>query len=93
MDNFTYPFIMAQWTAFLPADREVGVGYMIGMAPCFGCHTPFAFNPDRVPSVVVNGVREPVCRTCVDVVNPIRIKNGLEPFRPLPGAYDEAEAV
>lgn len=31
----------------------------------------------KVPSIRVNGVREPVCRSCVERVNPVREKNGL----------------
>ena len=50
------------------------------------------FNPDRVPSITVNGSREPICLNCVEVANPKRIANGLEPIRPLPGA-NEAEEV
>ena len=73
--------------------KELDVGFMIAMAPCVGCNALFGFNPDLVPSLIVNGVREPVCRGCVDRVNPIRIRNGLEPIRPMPGAYDAMEAL
>jgi len=38
--------------------------------------------------VRVNGVREPICRDCVERVNPTRIAKGLEPIVPLPDAYD-----
>lgn len=56
---------------------------------CFGCGRPFLFDPDRVPSVVVDGVRREVCRACVARANPIRKANGLDPIVPLVGAYFE----
>ena len=63
-------------------------GYAIVMGSCYGCGSIFTFNPNKVPSVIVKGVREPICQSCVDRANPERIKNGLEPIVPLPGAYD-----
>jgi hypothetical protein len=47
------------------------------MGPCVSCGVIFAFNPVRVPSVPVNGEREPACRACVDRANPIRVAKGL----------------
>ena len=64
------------------------------MGPCIGCRAIFTYSPTRVPSVRVNGEREPICQRCVDRVNPQRIANGLDPIVPLPGAYeadDESE--
>lgn len=69
------------------------MGYMLAMGDCFGCKQVFSFNPELVPSVVVNGKREPICRNCVARVNPRRVANGLEPITILPGAYDPAESV
>jgi hypothetical protein len=66
-------------------------GYMMGMAKCFGCGKPFWFNPHRVPSIIVDGEREPVCADCVERANPQRIANGLEPIVPLPDAYEPSE--
>jgi hypothetical protein len=60
---------------------------------CVGCRRLFAFNPDLVPSIRVNGTREPICQTCVDRVNPQRIANGLQPIVPLPGAYEAEECA
>jgi len=68
-------------------------GYMFATSECFGCHRMFCYNPERVPSIRVNGVREPVCQHCVDVANPRRVKNGLAPIEVLPGAYDPEECV
>ena len=67
------------------------MGYMLVAGECFGCKQPFTFSPDLVPSVRVNGRREPICRACVDRVNPRRKANGLPEIRPLPGAYDPQE--
>jgi hypothetical protein len=69
------------------------MGFMACLAPCFGCKRVFSFNPDRVPSIPVDGVRQPVCRDCVERVNPQRVANGLEPIRVLPGAYEPEEVA
>jgi len=53
----------------------------------------FTFNPDLVPSIRVTGFREPVCRSCVEEVNPVRVAKGLDPIQILPGAYDPTEDV
>jgi hypothetical protein len=66
-------------------------GYITAMGPCIGCGQVFSFNPMRVPSCAVTGHREPICAGCVKRINPIRIKNGLEPIVPLPGAYEACE--
>lgn len=72
------------------------MGYAICTGQCAGCRRIFSFNPVRVPSIRVNGVREPLCRTCVDTVNAHRLKSGLEVF-PIPeDAYepvDESELM
>lgn len=57
-------------------------------SPCFGCGRVFDYNPHRVPSIPIEGDRRPICQACVDLVNPQRIRNGLSPIVPLPGAYD-----
>jgi hypothetical protein len=67
------------------------MGFVSGYGECVGCKKPFSFNPNLVPSVRVNGVREPVCGACVEKVNPGRVANGLEPIMVLPGAYEAAE--
>ena len=69
------------------------MGYLIAMAPCFGCKRVFSFNPDLVPSIRVQGNREPICAACVARANPLRIANGLEPIQVLPGAYEESECL
>ncbi len=65
--------------------------YAICTGPCYGCKQPFSFNPNLVPSIPIAGVREPVCQRCVELANPERVKNGLEPIKVLPGAYEPVE--
>jgi hypothetical protein len=68
-------------------------GYVMAHGYCFGCGVLFSFNPVRVPSIGVHGVREPVCRACVERVNPQRIANGLEPIVPHPEAYEPCDEI
>lgn len=63
-------------------------GYVMAHSACIGCGRVFAYNPMRVPSLFINGNREPVCRDCVHKVNPARVKNGLAPIVPHPDAYE-----
>jgi len=67
------------------------MGYALCHSGCAGCGQVFAYNPIRVPSIRINGVREPICKNCVERVNPQRIANGLEPIVPLPDAYDPVD--
>ncbi len=56
--------------------------------PCYGCKRIFSYNDEHVPSITVDGVREPVCASCVERVNPQRVANGLPPIVPHPDAYE-----
>ena len=67
------------------------MGYALAMSPCIGCGQVFGYNPTRVPSITINGEREPICRFCVARVNPIRKANGLPPIVPLPDAYEPVD--
>ena len=64
------------------------MGYAMVMAPCCVCGNVVGCNPHRVPSIRINGVREPICRDCVEKYNPERIRRGLEPITIHPDAYD-----
>lgn len=66
------------------------MGYYFASGRCYGCGRLFTFNPHLVPSVRVEGTREPICGGCVERANPMREENGLEPIRILPGAYEVA---
>jgi len=70
------------------------MGFVTASAACAGCGQLFTFNPVRVPSIRIGGERQPICRDCIERVNPIRMRNGLDPIVPEPDAYtgcDEAE--
>jgi hypothetical protein len=67
------------------------MGYLVVLGPCFACGQVFQFNAERVPSIVVDGVRQPVCADCVERANPTRIANGLPPIVVLPDAYEAQE--
>lgn len=64
----------------------MGTYFALGRCICCGRH--FTFHPERVPSLLVEGEREPVCRACVNNINPIRKSNRLDEIVPLPGAYE-----
>lgn len=67
------------------------MGWALVFADCIGCGEPFGFNPLSVPSVIIAGRREPICRACVARVNPTRRANGLPEIVPLPDAYEACE--
>ena len=64
------------------------MGYAIVHSPCIICRKIMAYNPHKVPSVRVLGMREPICRDCVNKANPLRISKGLEPIHINPDAYE-----
>lgn len=68
-------------------------GYMFALGDCCCCRRPFSFNPELVPSLTLNGRREPVCRNCIALANPRRVEKGLPEIVPLPGAYEPGECV
>ncbi len=69
------------------------MGYMIAMGNCVGCRKFFTFNPELVPSIRIKGEKEPICRECIERVNPQRIANGLEPVVIRRGAYEQTEEI
>lgn len=60
----------------------------MAFGPCICCARPFGFNPSKVPSIRINGVREPICKGCVDQANPLRAAHGLPPIEVHPDAYE-----
>ncbi len=64
------------------------MGYVQAISACVGCGKLFGYSPTKVPSIVVNGQREPICERCIEEANPIRVANGLPPIVILPGAYE-----
>lgn len=69
------------------------MGYAIAFGPCVCCKVPFGFNPVRVPSITINGQREPVCKQCIDKANPLRVEKGLPPIVPAADAYEPCNEV
>jgi hypothetical protein len=56
--------------------------------PCVACGRVFTFSPTKVPSIRINGEREPVCRSCFERWKVIHNK----PDHPLDsGAYEPDE--
>ena len=65
------------------------MGYVFVFGECYACGRPFTFNPIRVPSVRdERGVKQPLCRECVEYVNREREKAGKPPFDIPPDAYE-----
>jgi hypothetical protein len=67
------------------------MGYLLMSAECVRCREIFSSNPLRVPSVVVNGVREPLCRRCVEWANVERKARGLSTWKIFPDAYEPVD--
>jgi hypothetical protein len=67
------------------------MGYVQCIGPCAACKKVFAYNPDKVPSLTIDGERKPFCRECIEHANVIRKATGYEPIVPLPGAYGPAD--
>jgi hypothetical protein len=64
-------------------------GYYWAMGNCIACGSTISFNPDYVPSIRVNGKKEPLCRGCFGQWNQIhRVSKGLEPVALHPQAYE-----
>lgn len=66
--------------------------YALMHSECLGCGKIFAYNPKRVPSLPVNGVKEPICLSCVEAANEERLEKGLKPFKIHKDAYKPISA-
>jgi hypothetical protein len=64
------------------------MGYVTAMGSCWSCGSIFCFNPHRVPSFPVNGVRMPICLNCMTIANAKRKEAGVEPHPIHPDAYE-----
>jgi len=64
------------------------VGYVFVIGNCINCKRQFTFSPSKVPSIRVNGIREPVCKTCILQANILRKEKGMDPFSITEGAYE-----
>lgn len=62
--------------------------FMFMIGACIACSVRISFNPHKVPSIRVNGVREPLCRGCAQKWNRAHPANA----RPIhPDAYKAVE--
>lgn len=62
-------------------------GFAFAMGTCLACKKTFTFHPSFVPAL--GG--EPVCESCMELVNEKRKAMGLDPHPIHPRAYDVAE--
>jgi hypothetical protein len=68
------------------------MGYAILTGPCVNCRTLIHYHPHKVPSIRVNGERQPLCPACFDKWNTIhRTSKGLDPVPLDPQAYSACE--
>lgn len=67
------------------------MGFVLVFGHCCNCSQFMKFNPIHVPSVRVNGKREPVCKKCVEELNEKRKLVGAEPWPIHPEAYEAAD--
>jgi len=55
---------------------------------CVSCRVAMTCSPTHVPSLIIGGVREPLCRACYTRWNEIhRVSKGLEPVPAHPDAW------
>lgn len=65
------------------------MGYVIVYGQCVNCGRMIAFNPNKVPSLVIEGQREPLCAVCFAKWNEVhRTSKGLDPIPLQPDAYE-----
>ena len=68
------------------------MAFMYCHSVCCNCKAPISFNPERVPSLRVNGGREPLCAGCFAEWNRIhRTSRGLTPEPLQPDAFEPLE--
>lgn len=67
-------------------------GVYFCMGQCIACGALISFNPHKVPSLTVEGRRQPICKVCHEKWNKIhRVDQGLEPIPVLEGAYEPVD--
>lgn len=60
------------------------MGYALMLGFCVNCKQSISFNPHKVPSLMINGKREPICESCANRWNEMHPENA----RPIQeGAY------
>lgn len=59
-------------------------GGTFALGGCYACGRVFAFDPELVPVIPdANGVKQPICKTCMDRANALRLRDGkvAHPYR------------
>ena len=68
------------------------MGFMLLHAFCAGCQMAMTCNAERVPSITVEGTREPVCASCIRKMQARQREAGEEVWPdPHPDAYEPQE--
>ncbi len=65
---------------------------MFCMGYCVACRAFIAFNPVHVPSLTVNGEREPLCRSCAELWRTIHNRPDITIHKDAYETYDDAES-
>jgi hypothetical protein len=58
------------------------------MGVCACCAAIVSFDPDRVPTIKINGQKQPLCESCVGEANARRNLLKLQPIVIPEGTYD-----
>jgi hypothetical protein len=68
---------------------------VVVLGACFVCGRSFTFNPHRVPSYDPSlddpskpGGRQPICESCIGVINHLRRERGLDEWDVYPDSYE-----
>lgn len=64
------------------------MGYAFVMGTCFGCYRRISYNPNKVPSIWVDGERQAICRNCASIVQRNQRRDGLKVTLIHPQAYE-----
>lgn len=68
------------------------MGWLYVIGGCFVCGGTFAFHPDLVPSHPDDeGIRQPICESCVTLINRKRAELGVTQWPVHPDAYEPQE--
>ena len=63
------------------------MGYALMIGSCINCKARISFNPMKVPSIKVEGAREPLCIDCANYLNKLKEDSGQQAVPIQPDAY------
>ena len=67
------------------------MAFMSVFCSCAGCRRPIHINPNRCPSIIIAGQREPLCPECVTLWN--ELHPDQPDVIPHPDAYEPEEVA